>query len=58
MLAVVFVSSGLMLVAGWMHEIIVTSTASVISAVMAIILALIATSRTLSGIKINSSFSV
>jgi small neutral amino acid transporter SnatA (MarC family) len=39
MLAVVFASFGLMLAAGWMHEIIGPSWASVVSAVMAIILA-------------------
>jgi multiple antibiotic resistance protein len=52
MLGVVFVSYLLMLAAGWVHGIIGTSGASVISRVMGIILAAIATSSTLAGIKI------
>lgn len=52
MLAVVFVSYLLMLASGWIHQIIGTSGASVVSRVMGIILAAIATSSTLGGIKI------
>lgn len=52
MLAVVLVSYLLMLASEWIHQLIGTSGASVVSRVMGIILAAIATSSTLSGIEI------
>lgn len=51
MLAVLLVNYILMLAAGWVHRIIGTSGASVISRVMGLILAAIATTNTLNGLK-------